>query len=165
MRSETYANILKKIAATKKPSFTSKTPSAISHKTSTPAHRHRMSTPKHRICEQKTPPHRHKTKHVFYQNTTTSSITYGFFHRNTLFSTCITEKRNTEYSTEHKIQGEQTRIKRTDPYTALIASAPFPMRPHKKTQYPYAGQICQTGITKQQAFHAIPYRFSAKNLL
>lgn len=73
-----------------------------------------------------------KTKHMFYQNTTTSSITYDFFHRNTLFSACITEKCNTEYSTEHKIQGEQTRIKRTDPYTALIASAPFPMRPRKK---------------------------------
>ena len=39
------------------------------------------------------------------------------------------------------------------------------MRPSKKTQYPYAGQICQTGITKKHAFQAIPYRFSAKNLL
>ena len=75
------------------------------------------------------------------------------------FSACITEKCNTEYSTEHKIQGEQTGIKRTDPYTALIASAPFPMRPRKKAQYPYVGQICQTGITKKTDFSADPLQF------
>ena len=52
------------------------------------------------------------------------------------FSACITEKRNTEYSTEHKIQGKQTGIKRTDPYTTLIAYAPFPMRPRKTNAIP-----------------------------
>lgn len=126
----------------KKPTFTYKTPSAISHKTSTHITAIVCTTPKHRICEQKTPPRRHKTKHVFYQNTATSSITYDFFHRNTLFSACITEKCNTEYSTEHKIQGEQTRIKRTDPYTVLIASSPFPMRPRKKNTRP----LCRTDM-------------------
>ena len=90
----------------------------------------------------KPPPRRPKTKHVFYQNTATSSITYDFFHRNTLFSACITEKCNTEYSTEHKIQGKQTGIKRTDPYAALIASAPFPMRPRKKNTRP----LCRTDM-------------------
>ena len=137
----------KKIAATKKPSFTSKTPSAISHKTSTPAHRHRMSTPKHRICEQKTPPHRHKTKQVFYQNTTTSSITYGFFHRNTLFSACITEKCNTEYSTEHKIKAKNMNYAdRSLHHTHHLRTVSDTLT--QKMQYPYARQICQTGITK-----------------
>ena len=59
------------------------------------------------------------------------------------FSAYITEKCNTEYSTEHKIQGKQTEIKRTDPYTTLIASAPFPMRPRKKNAIP----ICRTDMS------------------
>lgn len=126
------------------------------HKTSTHTTAIICTTPKHRICEQKTPPRRHKTKHVFYQNTATSSITYDFFHRNTLFSACITEKCNTEYSTEHKIRGKQTGIKRTDPYTTLIASAPFPMRPRKKNAIP----ICRTGLpdrnNKKTDFSADP---------
>ena len=105
-------------------------------------YRNRMYDPKTPDMWAKTPPRRHKTKHVFYQNTTASSITYGFFRRNTLFSACITEKCNTEYSTEHKLQGEQTGLKRTDPYTTLIASAPFPMRPRKKNAIP----ICRTDM-------------------
>ena len=69
-------------------------------------YRNRMYDPKTPDMWAKTPPRRHKTKHVFYQNTTASSITYGFFRRNTLFSACIIEKRNTEYSTEHKIKAK-----------------------------------------------------------
>lgn len=90
----------------------------------------------------KPPPRRHKTKHVFYQNTTTSSITYGFFRRNTLFSACITEKCNTECSTEHKIKAKNMNyadrsLHRTHhPHTVSDAPTQKNTRPLCRTDMP-----------------------------
>lgn len=106
MRSETYAGILKKNRRHKKAEFHFQNAKRHLPQNINTYYRNRMYDPKTPDMCAKPPPRRHKTKHVFYQNTTASSITYGFFRRNTLFSACITEKRNTEYSTEHKIKAK-----------------------------------------------------------
>lgn len=111
-------------------------------------YRNRMHDPKTPDMWAKTPPRRHKTKHVFYQNATTSSITYGFFHRNTLFSACIIENatRSTAQNTKYKANKQELSGLILTPRLSLPHS--FRCAHAKKTHDPYVGQICQTGITK-----------------